>query len=69
VRGSELTQVYRRALSQRGWNILERNPHESIEVDDVLILSAEKGGRTLSVLVRAEAASPVVVTLLVSELE
>jgi hypothetical protein len=69
VRGSELTQVYRRALSQRGWNILERNPHESIEVDDVLILSAEKGGRTLSVLVRAEAASPAVVTLLVSELE
>lgn len=67
AQAAELARAYRRALSLGGWDILERNQDQSILVDDVLILAAEKGGRTLSVLVNAGASPVAVVTLLISE--
>jgi len=66
---AEFARHYRRALLERGWAILERNPQESIEVDGVQALSADKGGRTLSVLVHADKSLATVVTLLVSEVD
>jgi len=66
---AEFVRRYRRTLLQRGWAILERNPQESIEVDGVRVLSADKGGRTLSVLVHADTSLATVVTLLVSEVD
>lgn len=66
---AEFVRSYRRALLERGWAILERNPQESIEVDGVRALSADKGGRTLSVLVHADTSLATVVTLLVSEVD
>jgi hypothetical protein len=66
---AEFVRSYRRALLERGWAILERNPQESIQVDGVRALSADKGGRTLSVLVHADTSLATVVTLLVSEVD
>lgn len=66
---AELTHMYRRDLSSRKWNILERNPGESVELNGTRMLSAEKEGRTLSVLTHADDSSATVVTLLVSEAE
>ncbi len=66
---AEFVRGYRRALLERGWEILERNPQESIEVDGVRVLSADKSGRMLSVLVHSDTSSATVVTLLVSEVD
>jgi hypothetical protein len=57
---------YREALLTGGWDILERSPDETFEVDGVRILSAEKAGRILSVLAHPRVPSGSVVTLLVS---
>lgn len=62
-----IARFYRSALSNSGWDILERGFEESVQVDGVRILSAEKAGRLVTVLAHAGASSGTVVTLLVSE--
>lgn len=64
---AELAGGYRAALRAQGWRILERHSGESLEIDGIRILHAEKDGRTLSVLTHAKSQSTTVVTLLVSE--
>jgi hypothetical protein len=67
---AELVRAYRHQLSDRGWGIIERNPGESIQLNGAHILSAENGGRTLSVLTHAgDSSATTIVTLLVSEAE
>ena len=65
----ELLRVYREALPRRGWRLLERSPGESLQIDGTRIVSAYKGGRTLSVLTHAGDSATAVVTLLVSEVD
>jgi len=65
----ELMRAYRSALLAAAWNILERSPGESLELSGVRILSAEKDGRTLSMLAHAGDSDATVVSLLVSEAE
>lgn len=64
-----ITRFYRSALAKSGWEILERSSEESLQVDGVRILSAEKAGRLVTVLAHAGASAPPVVTLLVSEVD
>jgi hypothetical protein len=66
---AELTRMYRRALLAWEWDIVERNPEEAMSLNGVRILSANKEGRTLSVLTHAGDSLASVVTLLVSEAE
>jgi hypothetical protein len=65
--GEPIARFYRSALSNSGWDILERGFEESVQVDGVRILSAENAGRLVTVLAHAGASSGTVVTLLVSE--
>lgn len=62
-----LVQAYREELSALGWKVIERNAVEAPELGDTSILSAAKGGRTLTVLAYASHAAAAIVTLLVSE--
>ncbi|MGB8332663.1 MAG: hypothetical protein WCE62_21240 [Polyangiales bacterium] len=64
---AELESFYRRKLSVGGWSIVERNPVESIEIDGIGMLSAEKGHRLVTVLYRVSASSPSILTILTSE--
>jgi hypothetical protein len=64
-----ITRFYRNALVTSGYDFLERGSEESVQVDGVRILSAEKAGRLVTVLAHADVSARPVVTLLVSEVE
>jgi hypothetical protein len=63
----ELESFYRAELLGAGWRVIERNPGESVRVDDIHTLSARKGSRVVTVIRRAGDADPTVVTILASE--
>ena len=63
----ELESFYRAELPRTGWTIIERNPSESVRVDGIHMLSAEKDNRLVTVLCRSGEASHTVLTILTSE--
>jgi hypothetical protein len=63
----DLELFYRSALPRNGWVIIERNPSESVEVDGIHMLSAEKNNRLVTVLYRSGEASRTLLTILASE--
>ncbi len=64
---AELESFYRSGLSANGWTIIERHPSESIVIDDVRMISAERGNRTVMVLAGSTEASASVLSILISE--
>ncbi|MBT8470838.1 MAG: hypothetical protein HKN10_01625 [Myxococcales bacterium] len=65
--GADLVSFYRDELSASGWTIIERHPSESIAIDDVRMISAERGKRMVTVLTRSTDASDTVLSILISE--
>jgi len=63
----KLESFYRTELSRLGWQIIERNPGESIEIDGVRMLSAERNDRVLTILSRPGEEGKVLLTILASE--
>ncbi|MFA9470152.1 MAG: hypothetical protein ACERNK_06255 [Deltaproteobacteria bacterium] len=63
----ELESFYRAELPRRGWTIIERNPSESIQIDSIRMLSAEKDNRLVTVLSDPGEASQTILTILASE--
>ena len=64
---AELESFYRSELSANGWTIIERHPSESVVIDDIRTLSAERGNRTITVLARPAEPSVTVLSILISE--
>jgi len=64
---AEVASYYRRELPRNGWAIIERNPFESMEIDGILILSAEKDNRFVTVLSKSGESSQAMLTILASE--
>jgi hypothetical protein len=64
---ARLESFYRTELSQLGWQIIERNPGEAIEIDGVRMLSAERHGRVITILSRPDEQGEVLLTILASE--
>ena len=62
-----LESFYRTELPRRGWTIIERNPSESIQIDSIRMLSAEKDNRLVTVLSDPGEASQTILTILASE--
>lgn len=63
----DLEAFYRNELSSRGWAIIERNTAESVAVDGIHMLSAEKEARLVTVLSHSGEGSQTVLTILASE--
>ena len=63
----QLEAFYRRELLRRGWRLIERFATETIRVDGIHMLSAEKGELLVTLLSHSSAASPTVLTILASE--
>jgi hypothetical protein len=63
----DLQSFYRIELPRNGWSIIERDPSESIQINGIHMLSAEKGNRLITVLCRSGEASHTVLTILASE--
>jgi hypothetical protein len=66
---AELERDYRRTLPERGWTIVERDRGESVEVNGVRMLSAERAHRMVTLLAHRGDAGRTVVTLLAWEVE
>ena len=64
---AELVSFYRTELSKAGWTILERHPSESIAIDGIHMISAERGNRMVTVLSHPGEASQAVLSILSSE--
>lgn len=62
-----LESFYRNELSENGWTIIERHPSESISIDDIRTISAERGNRTVTVFARPSDRSASVLSILISE--
>lgn len=62
-----LMSFYRRELQRRGWGIIESNASQSMKVDEVRLLSAEKGERQITVLSSASRGSESLLTILATE--
>lgn len=63
----DLRALYRRRLVAAGWSIVERNSGESIQLDDIRMIAAEKEGRLATVLLRPGDSGTPVLTILTSE--
>jgi hypothetical protein len=63
----QVESFYRTELSRLGWQIIERNPHESIEIDGIRMLSAAKHDRVITILSRPDEQERRLVTILASE--
>ena len=63
----ELEAFYRAELPRAGWRVIERHPGESLRVDDIHLLTAEKGNRLVTVLCQSDGASRAILTILASE--
>lgn len=55
---------YRNGLLQNGWTILERRPSQSLTIDGARLISAERDGRTITVLVNPSESSDITATVL-----
>ena len=64
---ARLVSFYRTELPKSGWTILERNPSETIQVDGIYLLSAEKDNRLVTILSHPGEESQTVLTVLASE--
>lgn len=64
---AEVASYYRRELPRNGWTIVERNLFESMEIDGILILSAEKDNRFVTVLSNSDEPSRAMFTIVASE--
>ena len=62
-----LASFYRRELTRNGWTIIESNAAESVAVDRIHMLTAEKNNRLVTVLSHTGDASQTVLTILASE--
>lgn len=66
---SELERDYRRQLAELGWAIVERSHGESVELNGVRVLSAEKGHRLVTLLFYPDGTAQTVTTILASGVE
>ncbi len=64
---AQLESFYRAELSQLGWQVIERNPGEAIEINGVRMLSAERQGRVITILSRPDEEGEALLTILASE--
>lgn len=64
---ANLISFYRNELPTSGWTIIERHLSESITIDDVRMVSAERGKRMVTVLARSTEASDTLLSILISE--
>lgn len=64
---TELESFYRTELRNVGWRIIERRPGESVRVDGIHMLSAEKESRVVTVVFRARDRKATLLTVLASE--
>lgn len=65
---SDLISVYRQWLRKHAWRIIERNPGESVQIDDIHLLSAERASRQITFVAHANDSGGTLLTLLTSEL-
>jgi len=63
----QIESFYRNELSRLGWRILERHPGESMEIDGLRMLSAERDDRVVTILSRPGERQQVLVTILAAE--
>jgi hypothetical protein len=63
----QLEAFYRRELPRHGWRLIERFAAETIQVDGIHMLSAEKGDVLVTMLSHSHGASPALLTILASE--
>jgi len=63
----QVESFYRTELTRLGWQIIERNPRESLEIDGIRMLSAAKHDRVISILSRPGEHEHELVTILASE--
>jgi hypothetical protein len=64
---ADLVSFYRNELSASGWTIIERHPSESVAVDDVRMITAERGKRMVTVLAHSAETSATVLSILTSD--
>ncbi len=64
---AQLESFYRSQLPRYGWRIIERHPAESVQVDGVHLISAEKVNRHITVLSHLGSEQRTVLTILASE--
>lgn len=67
ISAEALASFYRSELSRTGWTIIERNPSESVSVDGVRMISAEREHRLVTVLSHSGEGLHTVLTILTSE--
>jgi len=63
----EVASFYRRALPERGWNLIARDVSESIVIDGVHMVSAERNSRVVTLLSYPGENDHAVLTVLTSE--
>lgn len=63
---ANLESFYRDQLPRSGWRIIERNPTETIQVDGIRMLSAEKNNRHVTVLAHPGEGLQTLLTVLAS---
>ncbi len=64
---ADLESFYRNSLPKQGWRFVERHPGESVKLDQIRMLAAEKEGRLITVITHPAAKGTTVLTILVSE--
>lgn len=64
---SDIESFYRSALPAHGWSLVERHPGESIQINGVRMLTAQKGPRTVMLLAHPMRGGRTTLTVLASE--
>lgn len=64
---AELESFYRAVLPSHGWRVLHRHPGESIEIDGLRMLSAEKEQHLITVVAHPAEQARTILTILASE--
>ena len=63
----EVSAFYRRRLTKSGWAILERHPGESLRLDEVEMIAAEKERRLVTVVLQQDESADAILIILTSE--
>jgi hypothetical protein len=64
---TDLESFYRSVLPKEGWKLIGRHPDESIQIDRIRMLAAEKERRLITVIMHPNGEAKTVLTILVSE--
>ncbi len=63
----QLSAFYRRRLKSSGWAVLERHPGESLWIDDLEVIAAERDDRLVTVVLRPDDPDTTTLIILTSE--